>query len=120
MQSIGMFFRLAQGDAVTAIDLVGVIPTRSMATRRNQSTGKRRSSRPTNTLVGTPGHAFRGEGAFMRASDWRRPLGIKVGGSFPQDTLERNPCNCRTDALMFLDRAVSAKEVQLQYDTMAG
>src|SRR5918995_530681 len=48
------------------------------------------------------------------------PLGIKVGGSFPQDTLERNPCNCRTDALMFLDRAVSAKEVQLQYDTMAG
>jgi hypothetical protein len=75
MQSIGMFFRLAQGDAVTAIDLVGVIPTRSMATRRNQSTGKRRSSRHTNTLVGTPGHAFRGEGAFMRASDWRRPLG---------------------------------------------
>ena len=40
------------------------------------------------------------------------PRGIKIGGSFPQDTVERNPCNCRMDSLMFLDRAVTAKEVR--------
>jgi hypothetical protein len=40
MQSIGKFLRPAQGDAVTAIDLVGVIRSRSVMTRRNQSTGK--------------------------------------------------------------------------------
>jgi hypothetical protein len=43
------------------------------------------------------------------------PRGIKIGGSFPQDTLERNPCNCRMDSLMFLDRAVTDREVLLQY-----
>src|SRR5918997_5546599 len=35
------------------------------------------------------------------------PRGIKIGGSFPQDTAERNPCNCRMDGLMFLDDAAS-------------
>ncbi len=43
------------------------------------------------------------------------PRGIKVGGSFPQNTLERNPCNCRQDSLMFLDRALTDGEVLLQY-----
>jgi hypothetical protein len=43
------------------------------------------------------------------------PRGIKIGGSFPQDTLERNPCNCRMDSLMFLDRAVDGEEVAEQY-----
>jgi hypothetical protein len=43
------------------------------------------------------------------------PRGIKIGGSFPQDTVERNPCNCRMDELMFLDRVVSPVEVRLQY-----
>jgi hypothetical protein len=43
------------------------------------------------------------------------PAGIKIGGSFPQDTLERNPCNCRFDSLMFLDRVVTPREVALQY-----
>jgi hypothetical protein len=43
------------------------------------------------------------------------PRGIKIGGSFPQNTLERNPCDCRMDGLMFLDRALSPKEVWLQY-----
>lgn len=47
------------------------------------------------------------------------PRGIKVGGSFPQDKVERNPCNCRTDALMFLDRALSADEVARQYQMYA-
>ncbi|MBL7260050.1 hypothetical protein JKJ07_37585 [Actinoplanes sp. LDG1-01] len=43
------------------------------------------------------------------------PRGIKIGGSFPQNTLERNPCDCRMDALMFLDRSLSAREVANQF-----
>ncbi len=43
------------------------------------------------------------------------PAGIKIGGSFPQNTVERNPCDCRMDDLMFLDRALSPAEVWLQY-----
>jgi len=44
------------------------------------------------------------------------PRGIKVGGSFPQNVTERNPCNCRMDALMFLDDSLSATEVARQYN----
>lgn len=44
------------------------------------------------------------------------PRGIKVGGSFPQNGDERNPCNCRMDALMFLDDSLTATEVARQYD----
>lgn len=47
------------------------------------------------------------------------PRGIKIGGSFPQDTLERNPCDCRMDGLLFLDSVVSARDVRRQYDRMA-
>jgi hypothetical protein len=43
------------------------------------------------------------------------PRGIKIGGSFPQNTEERNPCNCRFDGLMFLDRVVKPAEVRGQY-----
>jgi hypothetical protein len=43
------------------------------------------------------------------------PRGIKIGGSFPQNTLERNPCNCRFDSLMFLDRVVTRGEIEAQY-----
>jgi hypothetical protein len=43
------------------------------------------------------------------------PAGIKIGGSFPQNTVERNPCDCRMDGLMFLDRALSPHEVRQQY-----
>ena len=43
------------------------------------------------------------------------PAGIKIGGSFPQNTVERNPCDCRMDGLMFLDRALSPHEVWAQY-----
>jgi Concanavalin A-like lectin/glucanases superfamily len=43
------------------------------------------------------------------------PRGIKIGGSFPQNTLERNPCNCRFDSLMFLDRALRGGEILAQY-----
>jgi len=43
------------------------------------------------------------------------PAGIKIGGSFPQNTAEANPCDCRMDGLAFLDRALSPTEVWLQY-----
>ncbi|SPT58855.1 LamG-like jellyroll fold domain-containing protein [Actinomadura madurae] len=43
------------------------------------------------------------------------PRGIKIGGSFPQNDEEKNPCNCRMDGLMFLDRAITAKEAAIQY-----
>ncbi len=43
------------------------------------------------------------------------PRGIKIGGSFPQNTRENNPCNCRMDSLMFLDRSASAAEIGQQY-----
>jgi Concanavalin A-like lectin/glucanases superfamily len=43
------------------------------------------------------------------------PRGIKIGGSFPQDTRETNPSNCRMDSLMFLDRAASRGQIRAQY-----
>ncbi|XVQ10041.1 LamG-like jellyroll fold domain-containing protein [Spirillospora sp. CA-255316] len=43
------------------------------------------------------------------------PAGIKIGGSFPQNTREQNPCNCRMDTLLFLDRPATAAEVRHQY-----
>jgi hypothetical protein len=48
------------------------------------------------------------------------PRGIKIGGSFPQNTLERNPCDCRMDALTFLDVSLSAHDVAKQYRHMTG
>ncbi|MEV1290145.1 PQQ-dependent sugar dehydrogenase [Micromonospora sp. NPDC049679] len=56
--------------------------------------------------VATPGRHYSSE---------TDPRGIKIGGSFPQNTRESNPCNCRMDSLMFLGRTVSAAEVQQQY-----
>ena len=47
------------------------------------------------------------------------PRGIKIGGSFPQDAPERNPCDCRMDGLMFLDSVVSASDVRRQYRHLA-
>jgi hypothetical protein len=44
------------------------------------------------------------------------PRGIKLGGSFPQNTRETNPCNCRMDSLMFLDRVVAPLEMRAQYE----
>ncbi|MBA2813107.1 hypothetical protein E0500_038805 [Streptomyces sp. KM273126] len=43
------------------------------------------------------------------------PRGIKIGGSFPQNTAERNPCACRMDSLMFLNRAVDGEHIRAQY-----
>ncbi|SEB62287.1 Glucose/arabinose dehydrogenase, beta-propeller fold [Nocardioides exalbidus] len=64
------------------------------------------------------------KGAYTATDPWAvdgtgtsatNPRGIKIGGSFPQNGTERNPCNCRMDALMFLDDAASASEVARQY-----
>src|SRR5690606_20435875 len=49
---------------------------------------------------------------FTSATD---PAGIKIGGSFPHNTAEANPCNCRMDDLMFFDRVLSADEIAAQY-----
>ncbi|MFJ8002460.1 LamG-like jellyroll fold domain-containing protein [Streptomyces sp. NPDC096310] len=43
------------------------------------------------------------------------PRGIKIGGSYPQNTREGNSCDCRMDDLMFLDRALTPDEILAQY-----
>ena len=47
------------------------------------------------------------------------PGGIKIGGSFPQNTEDRNPFNGRMDDLMSFSKALSANEVLAQYQLMA-
>jgi hypothetical protein len=65
------------------------------------------------TLPGDPwGVIGDPEPDFTSATD---PRGIKIGGSFPQNTRETNPCNCRFDSLMFLDRALRRSEIRAQY-----
>jgi glucose/arabinose dehydrogenase len=71
-----------------------------------------RNGVPLDGFYTTPGDPWQLDGS--GTSD-TLPRGIKVGGSFPQNTLERNPCNCRMDSLMFLDRAVGGDEVAEQY-----
>ena len=44
------------------------------------------------------------------------PAGIKIGGSFPQNTREANPFTGRMDDLMFLDTALTPEQVAAQYD----
>ncbi|MGW6092832.1 LamG-like jellyroll fold domain-containing protein [Streptomyces sp. NPDC055157] len=46
------------------------------------------------------------------------PRGIKIGGSFPQNTRENNACDCRMDDLLFLDRSVPAGAVAAEYRRM--
>ena len=47
------------------------------------------------------------------------PRGIKIGGSFPwSGSADRNPCDCRMDALMFLDSSLTARDVANQYRFM--
>ncbi|MEE6286965.1 Ig-like domain repeat protein [Georgenia sp. MJ173] len=43
------------------------------------------------------------------------PAGIKIGGSFPQNTRESNPFTGRMDDLMFLDTVATAEQVAAQY-----
>src|SRR5690606_7752763 len=48
------------------------------------------------------------------------PRGIKIGGSYPQNSQEKNPCNCRMDSLMFLDKAADADTIAEQYARFQG
>jgi hypothetical protein len=43
------------------------------------------------------------------------PAGIKIGGSYPQNTQEFNAFNGRFDDLMFFNKSLSATDVGLQY-----
>jgi hypothetical protein len=61
-------------------------------------------------LIGDP------EPDVTSASD---PAGIKVGGSFPQNTAEKNAFNGRFDDLMIFRRALTAPEVQAQFSRFA-
>jgi hypothetical protein len=47
------------------------------------------------------------------------PAGIKIGGSFPRNTAERNPFNGRLDDLMFFDVSLTADQARRQYATFA-
>ena len=44
------------------------------------------------------------------------PAGIKIGGSYPQNTVERNAFEGRFDDLMFFDRALAGTEVRAQFE----
>jgi hypothetical protein len=81
--------------------------------------GLYRNGKPVEGFYAVPGDpwALEGEPEPDLASA-TNPLGIKIGGSYPQNTRETNACNCRMDSLMFLDRAVTKWEVALQYQWM--
>jgi hypothetical protein len=64
-------------------------------------------------LSGDPWGVRTGQGPYFSSAT--NPRGIKIGGSFPQNSRENNPCNCRFDSLMFLNRSVRPWEVQAQY-----
>jgi hypothetical protein len=64
-------------------------------------------------VSGDPWGIGGGGGPFFTSAT--NPRGIKIGGSFPQNNRETNPCNCRMDGLMFLNRDASAAEVTQQY-----
>ena len=45
--------------------------------------------------------------------------GIKIGGSFPENSEERNPFNGRIDELMFFNKSLSATEVLDQFNLVS-
>ena len=47
------------------------------------------------------------------------PSGIKIGGSYPQDTQEFNAFNGRFDELMFFNRSLSAEDIAAQFQIFA-
>lgn len=46
--------------------------------------------------------------------------GIKIGGSFPDNSREQNPFNGRIDELMFFSKALSAEEIAAQFKLISG
>ncbi|MGW6446338.1 LamG-like jellyroll fold domain-containing protein [Lentzea sp. NPDC055074] len=75
-----------------------------------------RNGKPLAGRYVTPGDPWKLEGEpepdLATSTD---PRGLKIGGSYPQNTREGNACNCRMDGLMFLDRAAHPWEVRLQH-----
>jgi hypothetical protein len=71
-----------------------------------------RNGKPLDGFYTNPGDPWQVDGTGTSPTD---PRGIKIGGSFPQNGSERNPCNCRMDTLMFLDDDLSAPDVLRQY-----
>jgi hypothetical protein len=79
-----------------------------------------RDGRPVPGVYTTAGDPWQLETPGPHVTSATDPRGIKIGGSFPQNTAERNPCTCRMDALMFLDSALPATSVKAQYRYMTG
>jgi hypothetical protein len=74
-----------------------------------------RNGRPLPGFYTVPGDPWGVAGPGPHTTSATDPRGIKIGGSFPQNTEERNPCNCRMDSLMFISRTVRPEEVMAQY-----
>ncbi len=74
-----------------------------------------RNGQPVDGYYTKDGDPWQVDGSGTTETD---PRGIKIGGSFPQNGSERNPCNCRMDALMFFDDDLSAADVRRQYRRM--
>ena len=64
------------------------------------------------------GHGVRALLEIIEVDGERVPGFYVVGGSFPQGTQERNPCNCTMDTIQLFDRAVTSREVAQQYRLM--
>ena len=74
-----------------------------------------RNGRPLPGFYTVPGDPWGVATPGLHTTSATDPRGIKIGGSFPQNTEERNPCNCRMDSLMFISRTVRPEEVMAQY-----
>ncbi|MBM7832801.1 glucose/arabinose dehydrogenase [Agromyces cerinus] len=66
------------------------------------------------------------EGDYTASNPWgsgptsdTAPAGIKIGGSFPQNTREANPFNGRMDNVMLLDVVPTAEQIAAQYALFA-
>lgn len=71
-----------------------------------------RNGRPVDGSYVVPGDPWKVDGTGTSPTD---PRGIKIGGSYPQNSEERNPCDCRMDSLMFLDAAADPSTIAEQY-----
>lgn len=78
-----------------------------------------RNGEPVEGFYTTAGDPWKVNGPGPHVTSASLSRGIKIGGSFPQDTLERNPCDCRMDGLMFLDSVIPAGDIAKQYRYMA-
>lgn len=80
-----------------------------------------RDGRPLATLPPSPGDpwALAATPGPHRASA-TNPTGIKIGGSHPQNTRERNPFDGRFDDLFFFDRVLTPDEVRRQHALSLG